>query len=570
MQNKCNKKGVIFIILLFIISTLAPVIHSTYAITYNSVVQYNGDITYDVYFGTTSPPTKVLSNQTETSYNPGALEHDMTYYWQIIAWDDQGNSADGPIWSFSTGENQMPVAIIVAPSTGDKKVDIIFDGSTSYDPDGYIVEYLWVFSDGGTGNGSIVTHQFISSGIFTVTLQVKDDDGGVDQTVHEIFINNHAPIASIVVDTQYIEPGDTVTFDGTDSYDPDGDNLSYLWELSDGTIIGTEAVISYTFTMSGVFIVTLTVTDDDPVNPMSDSSSVMIYVNAPPIADLGFEYLTIPLGIPWTFNGSNSYDPDGYIVNYTWDFDNGDVGYGMSIDYMYWISGTFLVTLTVMDDNGAIDDDSGVVFVLSPLLIYPLHSSDNITKMTFKTASPINIIRKVNSPEKKLQLQLFPPRPPSNPFPEDGAINVSTDVVLSWECSEDNPPDTPIVTGETDGKIGVEYMYCINPVVDPDGDRLWVFWDWGDGHNEEWLGPYDSGDQACANHSWDKKGTYTIKVRLKDDYGALSDWGSLQVNMPIITISYNPFLMRLLEKFENAFSIRRYIVEHDVQYFRLT
>ena len=67
-------------------------------------------VTYDVYFGTTSPPTKVSVNQSGTTYDPGTLSYNTSYYWQIVAWDDKGASASGSIWEFTTGEefNQPP------------------------------------------------------------------------------------------------------------------------------------------------------------------------------------------------------------------------------------------------------------------------------------------------------------------------------------------------------------------------------------------------------------------------------------------------------------------------------
>ncbi len=45
------------------------------------------DVTYDVYFGLTSPPLKVMSNQSTPSYDPGTLDYITTYYWEIISWD---------------------------------------------------------------------------------------------------------------------------------------------------------------------------------------------------------------------------------------------------------------------------------------------------------------------------------------------------------------------------------------------------------------------------------------------------------------------------------------------------
>lgn len=59
-------------------------------------------VTYDVYFGTVSPPPKVEDNQSETVYDPGTMDYDTTYYWQIIAWDNHNASTTGPVWEFAT------------------------------------------------------------------------------------------------------------------------------------------------------------------------------------------------------------------------------------------------------------------------------------------------------------------------------------------------------------------------------------------------------------------------------------------------------------------------------------
>lgn len=551
MQNKINKKAVgLTIFLLFIMVAIAPAVNSFNTFELKSKIQNNENITYDVYFGTTNPPPKVVSNQTETTYGPGVLDHETTYYWQIIAWDESGNSAGGPIWHFTTVANQAPVAIIIAPSTADKKVDIQFDGSDSYDPDGYIVDYSWVFSDGAVDNGMTVTHQFQQSGDYTAVLIVEDDDGNTDEAIHDITINNNAPIADFVADQYYIQPGDTVTFDGTGSYDPDGDSLSYSWMIID-TVIGTDPIISYTFTNYGNYEVILTVTDDDVNNPMSNTVTGMIYVNAPPIADFTYSPQNPFVGDTVTFDGSNSYDPDGGpIVNYSWDFGDIQTGYGMIVYHQFMSNGWFTVTLTVTDDMGATGVYSEDIYVQGWLDISEKIQSINMPKISHKDNQNF---------EKSESFMFYPPRPPSNPYPEDGAVEVPVDVTLTWTGGEDNPPVTPVIYGETNGLVGEEYEYCIDTVVDPDGDSIWVFWDWGDGTNSDWQGPYESGEQVCDNHSWEERGIYTIKARLKDDYGALSDWGYLEVSMPKNKILHHSFLQQLFQNFPNAFPILKYL-----------
>ena len=63
----------------------------------------NGDpLTYDVYFGTSSSPPQVSGNQSASTYDPGTLEYETTYYWKIVAKDEQGNSTTGSVWTFIT------------------------------------------------------------------------------------------------------------------------------------------------------------------------------------------------------------------------------------------------------------------------------------------------------------------------------------------------------------------------------------------------------------------------------------------------------------------------------------
>ncbi|UCF12670.1 MAG: DUF2341 domain-containing protein, partial [Thermoplasmatales archaeon] len=98
-------------------------------------------VTYDVYFGTTSSPPKVVSNQSATSYDPGTLASETTYYWRIVAWDDQGFSSTGPVWSFTT--NYPPyIPNSPIPSDGANFIDLYSDVSWSGgDPDGDPVMY---------------------------------------------------------------------------------------------------------------------------------------------------------------------------------------------------------------------------------------------------------------------------------------------------------------------------------------------------------------------------------------------------------------------------------------------
>ena len=74
--------------------------------------------------------------------------------------------------------NRPPVAVIEAePTSGPAPLTVTFDGSTSYDPDGTITYYLWLFGDYQTASGTTVTHTYPTAGTFITTLAVEDNRG---------------------------------------------------------------------------------------------------------------------------------------------------------------------------------------------------------------------------------------------------------------------------------------------------------------------------------------------------------------------------------------------------------
>ena len=61
-------------------------------------------VTYDVYFSSSSSPPLVSNDQSATTYDPGTLNINTKYYWKVVATDNHGAPAAGPLWDFTTGE----------------------------------------------------------------------------------------------------------------------------------------------------------------------------------------------------------------------------------------------------------------------------------------------------------------------------------------------------------------------------------------------------------------------------------------------------------------------------------
>lgn len=101
---------------------------------------------------------------------------------------------------------------------------------------------------------------------------------------------------------------------------------------------------------------------------------------------------------------------------------------------------------------------------------------------------------------------------------DSGSAYVFTDV------HENQPPRTPDAPlGPSVGQKEVEYSFSA-VTTDPENDALSYFFDWGDGGNSGWVGPYPSGVVATETHAWSEKGTYLVKVKAKDENGAETDW----------------------------------------------
>jgi len=100
------------------------------------------------------------------------------------------------------------------------------------------------------------------------------------------------------------------------------------------------------------------------------------------------------------------------------------------------------------------------------------------------------------------------------------------------------PPEIPSKPdGPSEGIIGVEYTFSTN-TTDPEGDNIYYLFDWGDGENSGWIGPYNSGEMGSALHVWDAEGDYDVTVQAKDIYNGESNWSDPNT----ITIIEGPIL----------------------------
>jgi hypothetical protein len=100
-------------------------------------------------------------------------------------------------------------------------------------------------------------------------------------------------------------------------------------------------------------------------------------------------------------------------------------------------------------------------------------------------------------------------------------------------AEESNPPAKPSrPSGPENGNTGISYTYSTS-TTDPNNDKVYYMFDWGDGTTSGWIGPYNSGSSGSASKSWNTEGSYVIKAVAKDTHGKLSVWSDpLTVTLP--------------------------------------
>jgi hypothetical protein len=142
---------------------------------------------YDVYFEADDPSPDVLvsDGQTVTTYDPGTLLYETTYYWRIIAKDEHGASTPGPIWHFTTEmSNEPPGAPIINGPTSGKPGDTYSYTFVAVDPNGDDVFYEIDWGDGhldpwvGPHGSNVViirNHVWDERGDYTIRARAKDE-----------------------------------------------------------------------------------------------------------------------------------------------------------------------------------------------------------------------------------------------------------------------------------------------------------------------------------------------------------------------------------------------------------
>jgi PKD repeat protein len=259
---------------------------------------------------------------------------------------------------------------------------IIFDSSLSYDPDklpgfdtdndrkpNFHLKYRWNFNayDSTATSGWITDtsyeHTYQSAGSeykYTVTLTVDDGLKINTSSNFTVFINVR-PIASISVNPKSynlqgnFEVNRPIHFNGTQSYDPNGDAIfNYTWDFGDGNkSYGAKPI--HVFSTPSEYTVSLIVSDYEFASTPDQLKIDIPYPPNPPIP----KYRIYPLETytlkDVRFDAMKTFDPDSDFkdLKFRWDFgDSTPTSTVVNTTHRYLLEGDYLITLTVTDETG--------------------------------------------------------------------------------------------------------------------------------------------------------------------------------------------------------------------------
>jgi len=445
-----------------------------------------------------------------------------TYTVTLTVTDNDG--ATGLTSHIKTVLNRPPVASFTESATSVPTGTVIhFDASASSDPDGSIVSYSWNFGDGNTGTGVTVDHSYADNGTYTVTLTVTDNDGATDTANATKTVLNRPPVAIFTESAETVGVGETISFNASLSYDPDGSIVKYFWNFGDGTN-ATGVTTTHSYSKIGNYTVTLTITDDDGATDTANATK-FVSENVPPVASFTENATTVLTGVVIHFDASASYDPDGSIVKYFWDFGDGTNGTGVTIEHSYADDGTYTVTLTVTDNKGATDSANATKTVLnrSPVASFTESAetvytggviSFNASSSSDPDGSVINYFWDFGDGKNATGVTA------SHSYSDDGIYTVTLTVTdddgakgsaNATKTVLNRPPIASFTENATTVLTGVVIHFDASASSDLDGSIASYFWNFGDGKNATGV---------VVNHSYADDGTYTVTLTVTDDDGA--------------------------------------------------
>ncbi|MBU0759622.1 MAG: PKD domain-containing protein [Candidatus Omnitrophica bacterium] len=321
----------------------------------------------------------------------------------------------------------------------------------------------------------------------------------------------------------------TFTFDGSKSYDPDDQELSYFWDFGDGTT-STQVRSMHTYKDAGKYLVKLTVTDNSEAECDTAATQQMVKVNQPPCAvAIGPKVTCVNNEI--IFDGTQSTDSPEDKLTYRWDFGDGKTMEGAKVTHKYAKGGNYLVTLTVADDSGTMCDtgvdrlnvavntppvaDAGSDFITCKKGANdPLEVTFDASKTKDADGDQLTYVWDFGDGETAEGKTV------THKYAKGGEYIAKLLVTdgTGTDCNKSTAKKVVTLNRAPMADAGDNKKICLTEKADfdaassydTDGDTITYTWDFGDGKTAE---------GKAVSHKFEKGGAYKVKLTVNDGSG---------------------------------------------------
>ena len=399
---------------------------------------------------------------------------------------------------------------------------------------GIVEEYYFDFGDGNNSGWlteNYTLYNYSNNGVYYASLKVIDSKSEYTFSNDlEIHVINRPPVAIIDTDLPqsemlHVNTSEVVTFNAFNSYDLDGMISSYYWDFGDtGSDFGLE--VNHSYSDDGSYIVKLQLLDDD--YGFDEDNITILVNNRDPVAVAEVDNDVVMTNEILTFNAGNSYDDDGGIVSYHWDFGDGNTSNFKSPQHKYLDNANYTVSLKVTDDDG----DVGFAALKIEVRNRGPTADISCSSYMFNTNTMVCFNATVNDPDGYIAQTTW----------DFGDGSNATGASVTHEFIKNGSYKIFFTATDDDGaqiseslvvyvkNVAPEVKFNVTPVkgntsttftfnslsYDTDGSIINYTWELGDGN-------FSYGKESFS-HQYTIPGNYTVTLRITDDDGAVTEF----------------------------------------------
>lgn len=440
-----------------------------------------------------------------------------------------------------------------------------------------ILSYVWHFGDGERQTGQQVSHEYTRKGEIdgsynvTLTVRYRDVKTGEEgsQDFHKtIVFDNEKVSASFVSDVETGPFPLDVTFDASESSDPDGAIIEYLWDFDgDGDFDdGAGEEVNYTFTQVGTYNVQLKVVDNSNDYAITERTiEVLESLEPRAVINVDDNEGKFYIDREYTFDASGSTSPSGAVTSYYWDVGDGTTATTRTFSHTFERLGSYTVLLEVEDLEKRTAQSSIEVEVIKPdsaprALITPTPGFADSQGTYVEGVSPLTVsFSGASSSDPDGDIVDY-----NWDFDGDGNIDASgvdathtygapgeynavlfvTDVAGNETSHriqvrvEKQGLKARVTASELEGEVPLTITFDASSSSYPEGRIISYKWNFGDGTAARF-------DDSNISYEYDKVGEFYTTVEVKADDGSV-DEAEVLINVRPVSVRacFTPTLTR--------------------------